>query len=306
MTNGAARAHLASGVAPDRGGSKTTLLTLFTVALAFRFGAWWLFTPPEPNYNYWLARGLITLHAFALGPEPTSFIEPLYPAFLALGMFLFNNDRLVLLVQAIVSASGAPAMYLLGWRLTGMRSAGVWAALLYAADPYFVRQAHSYIELPFALPLLLWTLERLVAARRNGQAVAGGVLAGLVLADEDRAAAVTAGNDDPAVQAAWATGPGGGGGRGAGPRSVGVALPDPERLATPDSQSVRICSSRPRRTRSGSCPGTTQTCSFDSRNCSWTRTWPRPTTDAKKALPIVCSHGERCSSWSRTLGRQRC
>ena len=151
------------------------------MALAFRLGALWFLAPPEPNYNYRLARGLVTVQAFAFGPEPTSYIEPLYPAFLASGMFLFGSDRLVLLLQAIVSASGAPALFLLGWRLTGMRSAGAWAAMLYAADPYFVRQAHSYIEVPFAVPLLLWTLERLVAARRTGQAVAAGVLTGLVL-----------------------------------------------------------------------------------------------------------------------------
>jgi hypothetical protein len=159
----------------------STLLTVFAVALAFRLGAWWFFAPPEPNYNYRLARSLIAAHAFAFGPEPTSYIEPLYPAFLASGMVLFGSDRLVLLLQAIVSASGAPALFLIGWRLTGLRSAGAWAAMLYAVDPYFVRQAHSYIEVPFAVPLLLWTLERLAAARRTGHAVAAGVLIGLVL-----------------------------------------------------------------------------------------------------------------------------
>ena len=159
----------------------SALVAVFAVALAFRLGALWFFAPPEPNYNYRLARSILTAHAFAFGPEPTSYIEPLYPAFLASAMFLFGSDRLVLLVQAIVSASGAPALLLIGWRLTGMRSAGAWAAMLYAADPYFVRQAHSYIEVPFAVPLLLWTLERLAATRRTGQAVAAGVLSGLVL-----------------------------------------------------------------------------------------------------------------------------
>ena len=159
----------------------SVLVAVFTVALAFRLGALWFFAPPEPNYNYRLARSLIAAHAFAFGPEPTSYIEPLYPAFLASGMSLFGSDRLVQLLQAIVSASGAPALLLIGWRLTRMRSAGAWAALLYAADPYFVRQAHSYIEVPFAVPLLLWTLERLAAAHRTAQAVAAGVLTGLVL-----------------------------------------------------------------------------------------------------------------------------
>ena len=181
MPGGAERAHEESTIdAGDRVALRPALV-LFAVALALRIAALWLLPAPEPNYNYWLARGLVTLHAFALGPEPTSFIEPLYPAFLALGMSVFDSDRLVLFLQALVSASGAPAMFLLGWRLTGLRIGGLWAGLLYAADPYFVRQAHSYIELPFLLPLLLWTLERLVAAQRTGQAVVGGLLTGLVL-----------------------------------------------------------------------------------------------------------------------------
>ena len=162
-------------------GLAPALLAVFAVALAFRLGALWFFAPPEPNYNYRLALSLIRTQAFAFGPEPTSYIEPLYPAFLASAMFLFGSDRLVLLLQAIVSASGAPALLLIGWRLTGMRSAGAWTAMLYAADPYFVRQAHSYIDVPFAVPLLLWTLERLAAVRRPSQAIAAGALSGLVL-----------------------------------------------------------------------------------------------------------------------------
>ena len=106
---------------------------------------------------------------FAFGPEPTSYIEPLYPAFLASGMFLFGSDRLVHAPagnrQRVGSAGAVSA------RLAaddGIRSAGAWAAMLYAADPYLVRQAHSYIEVPFAVPLLLWTLERLAGGTPHG------------------------------------------------------------------------------------------------------------------------------------------
>ena len=181
MTGPALRApHAATSPASGRG-QTGALLMVFAAALALRLGALWFFAPPEPNYNYRLARSLVTAHTFAFGTEPTSFIEPLYPAFLGFGMLLFGSDRLVLLLQAIVSASGAPALFLLGSRLTGMRSAGAWSAILYAADPYFVRQAHSYIEVPFAVPLLLWTLERLTATRRTDQAVVAGGLTGLVL-----------------------------------------------------------------------------------------------------------------------------
>ena len=154
---------------------------VFAAALALRLGALWFFAPPEPNYNYRLARNLIAAHSFTFGAEPTSYIEPLYPAFLAFAKLLLGSDRLVLLLQAIVSASGAPALFLLGSRLTRMGSAGAWAAMLYAADPYFVRQAHSYIEVPFAVPLLLWTVERLSATRHTDQAITAGVMGGLLL-----------------------------------------------------------------------------------------------------------------------------
>jgi hypothetical protein len=53
-------------------------LTVFAIAAAARLAAWWVFPLPEPNYYYWLARGLLDLDAFALGPDPTSFIEPMY------------------------------------------------------------------------------------------------------------------------------------------------------------------------------------------------------------------------------------
>ena len=140
-----------------------------------------MFPLPEPNYYYWLARGLLDLDAFALGPDPTSFIEPLYPAFLAACMTIVGGDRALLFVQALIAATGAPAMYLLASRLAGSRAAGLYAALLYAIDPYFVRQATSFIELPLLLPLFLWALERCTAVRALPGAVVAGLLLGLVL-----------------------------------------------------------------------------------------------------------------------------
>ena len=181
MTEAARRAPSDVTSPTSRRGQTGALLAVLAAALVLRLGALWFFAPPEPTYNYRLARSLIATHSFAFGAEPTSYIEPLYPTFLVFAMLLFSSDRLVLLLQAVVSASGAPALFLLGSRLTGMHSAGVWAAFLYAADPYFVRQTQSYIEVPFAVPLLLWTVERMAATRRTDQAVVAGATAGLVL-----------------------------------------------------------------------------------------------------------------------------
>ena len=58
---------------PEGGrGRASALVAVFAVALALRLGALWFFAPPEPNYNYRLARSILTAHAFAFGPEPTS------------------------------------------------------------------------------------------------------------------------------------------------------------------------------------------------------------------------------------------
>ena len=69
------------------------------------------------------------------------------------------------------------ALFILTRRVTRSGSAGCGAGLLYALDPYFVRQSSSFIELPFVLPLFLWSVERLTAVRH----VAGGMSAGALL-----------------------------------------------------------------------------------------------------------------------------
>jgi hypothetical protein len=105
-------AHLETS--PTAGQGQTgALLMVFAASLALGLGALWFFAPPEPNYNYRLARNLIAARNFGFGAGPTSCIEPLYPAFLAFGMVLASGDRLVLFLQAIVqrvaSAGAAPA-----------------------------------------------------------------------------------------------------------------------------------------------------------------------------------------------------
>jgi hypothetical protein len=152
----------------------------FLVAAIPRLAACWFFPAPEPNYHYWLSESLLTLHAFAFGDEPTSFIEPGYPAFLAM-LRAFSSERIALLLQALVSATGGAAMYRLTVRVTGSSRAAGCAAALYAFDPYFVRQVSSYIELPFLLPVFLWSLERFTAIRQAKSAAAAGAVFGLLL-----------------------------------------------------------------------------------------------------------------------------
>jgi len=59
MPGGAERAHETSVVDAVPGRALAPLLGVFAAALSLRIAALWLFAAPEPNYNYWLARGLI-------------------------------------------------------------------------------------------------------------------------------------------------------------------------------------------------------------------------------------------------------
>jgi hypothetical protein len=153
---------------------------VFVICCIPRLWAWWHFPPPEPNYHYWLSESLLTAGALAFGDELTSFIEPIYPAFLAILRATAGSERLALLAQALVAASGGPAIFLLTARLSASRAAGLAAAAFYAFDPYFVRQASSFIELPLLVPLALWSLERFTAIRRAPHAALAGALFGLL------------------------------------------------------------------------------------------------------------------------------
>lgn len=152
----------------------------FLAAAIPRLAACWFFQAPEPNYHYWLSESLLTLHAFTFGDEPTSFIEPAYPVFLAL-LRAFSSERMALLLQALVSATGGVAIYRLAARVTASPRAAACAAAFHAFDPYFVRQASSYIELPFLLPVFLWSLERFTAIRHAKDAAGAGAVFGLLL-----------------------------------------------------------------------------------------------------------------------------
>ena len=46
----------------------------------------------------------------------------------------------------------------------GSPRAATIGAVFYALDPYFVRQSVSFIEVPFLVTLLLWTLQQVLAA----------------------------------------------------------------------------------------------------------------------------------------------
>jgi 4-amino-4-deoxy-L-arabinose transferase-like glycosyltransferase len=169
---------------------------LFLLAALARLAALLYFPYPEPNYYWTLSDNIVTNQQFAFEGGPTTYIEPLYPAFLA-GARLVSGDVLwlVLLLQIAVASAGAVLVYQICRSMGGSPRAATIGALFYALDPYFVRQSVSFIEVPFLVTLLLWTLQQVLAATavdvaaptaarsvpRSRQVLVGALLGALVL-----------------------------------------------------------------------------------------------------------------------------
>lgn len=139
---------------------------------------------PQTNYYQWLSDGL--LEHGTLGYHdglPSTWNEPLYPAFLAL-VRLATGDRttFVLILQSLVTSLGAVALRRLTLELSGSSRAALVAALLYAFHPYLARQAAAYQCLNLTAPLLIaCALQFARLEVRPRAALALGVLFGLLL-----------------------------------------------------------------------------------------------------------------------------
>ena len=140
------------------------------------------FWPAHTTYYWELADSLARGRGFTLDGRPVTFMEPLYPAFLAV-LKLATNDSIVAsaLLQAAFAAAGGVLLWRCSERLAGGRAALI-ATLFYAFYPYYVRQAGAWIEMSFATTLLIaavWQYSRIENIR--GAAVCGVWLGLLVL-----------------------------------------------------------------------------------------------------------------------------
>lgn len=166
---------------------KGIVLFIFLVALALRLG--WLgyyegrFSAADTDNYTDIAVSILEGKGYSYGDEPTAFVVPLYPLFLA-GIFgLFGENLLaVQLVQVLLSALTVVLVYLIARRLFDP-SAGVIAALIAAAHPWLVFWS-GYI-LTETLFVFLFTAAILAYAHlmKNSslwKALASGVLFGLV------------------------------------------------------------------------------------------------------------------------------
>ena len=140
-----------------------------------------LFFHPVANYYWDLAGSLAAGHGFALGGEPSTFMEPLYPAFLAALRRLTGDHVLAVeLLQGGFGALGGVFLFLCAERLAGRRAAFA-ATALYAFYPYYARQSVAWIEVTFVTTLLIAALRQFSRIENIKGAALCGLCLGLLL-----------------------------------------------------------------------------------------------------------------------------
>jgi hypothetical protein len=142
---------------------RTDLLVVLACAFP-RLVLLWLSAPPEPTFYWGYASALLRGGHFGLHGVPDTYVEPLYPAFLAAARWI-SADRIgvVLLAQIGVAAIGGVLLRRLTQSLTRDRRAAWIAVLLYALDPYLVRQSVGLMEVTLVTTLLIgvaWSAHR--------------------------------------------------------------------------------------------------------------------------------------------------
>ena len=137
----------------------------------------WLSPPPELTF-YWLyASNLLEHETFGAHGIPDTYVEPLYPLFLAAARQV-SGDRLavVLGAQVAFAAVGGVFLYRLTLSLSDDSRVAWMATLFYALDPYIVRQSVSLMEVAFVTTLLIG-----VASSAGRPLIAGGLVGAVVL-----------------------------------------------------------------------------------------------------------------------------
>lgn len=155
-------------------------LFVFALCAAPRIAAL-LWLPPSPHNYYWdYADGLLHHGVLGADTQPSTYLEPLYPAFLAAARWLTGDrDLAVLLLQTAVAAAGGVALFRLGARLAGSITVGLIAAGLYAFYPYLVRQSVAYLSLTLVMTLLMISSWRYTRIENNRDAAVCGAWLGL-------------------------------------------------------------------------------------------------------------------------------
>ena len=156
-------------------------LLVFAICAAPRFVALAIFPGASSTYYDELAAGLLSTGSFGFDGTPSTYMEPLYPAFLA-GARLVTGDSLplVLILQIVVASIGGVLLDRLASHHAGPR-AGLFAALFYAVYPYLVRQSVALLEITLCTTLAIGTALALSRTDRIRGALVTGALFGLLM-----------------------------------------------------------------------------------------------------------------------------
>jgi 4-amino-4-deoxy-L-arabinose transferase-like glycosyltransferase len=154
---------------------------VFVVCAAPRLLALAVFPHAASTYYDELATGLLTTGRFGFDGVPSTYIEPLYPAFLAAARMLTGNStEAVLLLQIALASFGGVLLFRLGSRLAGPQ-AGLYAAMFYAFHPYLIRQSVALLEITLCATLAIAATLRLSRVEGARDAAGAGVLLGLLM-----------------------------------------------------------------------------------------------------------------------------
>jgi hypothetical protein len=156
-------------------------MVVFGICAAPRLLAMAIWPSPAPTYYDQLATGLLTTGTFGFNGVPSTYMEPLYPAFLAGASFLTAGSApAVTLLHIAVAAIGGVLLYRLASHLAGAR-AGVCAGVIYALYPYLIRQSVARLEITLCTTLAIAATLALTRTERMRGAIGTGALFGLLM-----------------------------------------------------------------------------------------------------------------------------
>ncbi len=107
--------------------------------------------------QYWrLSSGLVHYGTLGDGRYPETFMEPLYPLFLAAARVLTSDSLfLTMLCQILLASLGAVYLYKLSLELSGKKTVAYLAVLFYSFYPYLIYQSVMLVETSIFMTLLI-------------------------------------------------------------------------------------------------------------------------------------------------------
>jgi hypothetical protein len=149
---------------------RRTVWLVILVCAAPRLLALSVFGDPQRTLYLRLAENITDGLGYTLDGATATDLEPLYPAFLAVGREIAGQPGMLAL-QTATACIGGIALFVIAAARAGAQVAWT-ATLLYAGSPYLVRQAASFVEITLATTLaivVVWSVDRACPRSRQGR-----------------------------------------------------------------------------------------------------------------------------------------